>query len=182
MKTKKSIELTSDGYFPNRTEECGICSLANLIYIKYQDFETAKKLFEKSKEHPLVEINGTTKVYILPKILEDLSDHKYSGIAYIPPTFDISKEYDESSKISFDSLKKVFQNNLEKGLINLEEKCEIDGPHGIFIRNKDNNMGHMFVNIDNKSEKTFVNNGYLSTFPEGNNELCGIFEITKHHQ
>jgi len=69
--------------FRNRKGDCFICSVANLLNIKYRDYDTAKYFYKNAVSHPAVFDNLSMSPYVMPLVLRDVTEGKYSGKLYV---------------------------------------------------------------------------------------------------
>ncbi|HPD82152.1 MAG TPA: hypothetical protein PK357_03575 [Candidatus Pacearchaeota archaeon] len=169
--------LTFDGYFPNKANECGICSLANLIYLKYGDINTAIKIYFNSRKHPLVSFDGTTDISSFPVILEDLSKGKYSGRCYLNPSLSYDIENFKLNSILKEKIREAFNLSLDRKLIIIERNYSVNYPHILFLMSSDPDVSaHALVH---KNPSTFINNGYLEYFLPKNFDIEGVFDVFK---
>jgi hypothetical protein len=175
LKLNQTI-LTSQGYFPNKNKGCGITSLANLIYIKYGDFNTAMRIYVNSRKHPLVK-DGTTDITSFPILLEELSRSKYSGICYLNPSLDYNLDNSQLKGDFLNILKNTFKTSLERELIVLKRDYSVNYPNILFLMSDDENLsGHALVN---KEHSTFINNGYIQHSLPNGFDIEGIFDAFK---
>lgn len=169
--------LTFDGYFPNKDHECGICSLSNLIYLKYGDMNTAIKIYFNSRKHPLVSSDGTTDISSFPIILEDLSKGKYSGRCFLNPSLCYDIENFKLNSILKKRIREAFNLSLDKKLIVLERNYSVKYPHILFLMSSDPNVSaHALVH---KNSSTFVNNGYFEYSLPKDFDIEGVFDAFK---
>ena len=132
LKSNQKI-LTLDGYFPNKNKGCGITSLSNLIYLKYNDFNTAMRVYVNSRTHPLVSEDGTTDISSFPILLEELSRNKYSGVCYLNPSLDYNLDNLQLKSSYLNLLKRTFETSLERKLIIIERNYPLNYPNILFL-------------------------------------------------
>jgi hypothetical protein len=179
-KDEGKVKLTKDRYFPNlRGNECGINSLANLIYYKNKDFETAEKIFLESRNHPLVGYDGTTDITSLPIILEELSCDKYSGLLHLSPNFDFNPNNFNNCDLkgrSLESLKEAIEKSKRKGLFIPSGKINVQPPYLLSFNNlNDKSVGHVLVNAG----EYFINNGKIENSIPKKLKLVGLLQVFK---
>ncbi len=176
LKSNQKI-LTLDGYFPNKNKGCGITSLSNLIYLKYNDFNTAMRVYVNSRTHPLVSEDGTTDISSFPILLEELSRNKYSGVCYLNPSLDYNLDNLQLKSSYLNLLKRTFETSLERKLIIIERNYPLNYPNILFLMCSDESVsGHALVC---EKRSTFINNGYIRhSIPDGF-DIEGIFYAFK---
>jgi hypothetical protein len=175
MAKVNGFELTSDGYFPNRSwrTECGITSLANLIYYEYDDFETAMKIFLNSKKSSLVGRTGNTHLALFPAILEELSEDKYYGLCQLNPDQSLFRHFDSLKGCSSNLLKDSVKTHLEKGSYNFSENITFQDPYMLLLSNSAS--GHALVNAGNY----FIDNGDIQELMPKGFYISGAFKAFK---
>jgi hypothetical protein len=170
------INLTQDGYFPNRGKECGVCSLANLIYYKFKDFDTAKDIFINAKNHPLVEIDNRTNMGTFPILLEELSNNKYSGTLYAHPSYDLERVPLGLKSHSLKKFKESIKDSLERCVVSFEGQFKGKAPYILFLENDHPRLNHALI-LKNRNY-TYINNGQIIHSLLRLN-VIGVFDVFK---
>jgi hypothetical protein len=168
------VKLTIHGYFPVHNYGCGICSLANLIYEEFGDFNTAAKIYLHARNHPLVGKDESTDILSFPILLEELSNNKYSGICYLNPNTNYNFGKFQLKGCSKKVLEKAIESSLKKELLIFKKDFCVSYPNILFLTN--DNSGHALVQ---QSHSNYINNGYISHLISQGFEIDGIFKAFK---
>lgn len=168
------IILTEDRYFPVHKYGCGICSLANLIYTKFGDLETAKNIYLGARTHPLVGKDESTDILSFPFLLQELSNNKYSGICYLDTDTDYHLDELRLNSASSRDLEFAYEFSMKNKLLIFTKDYCVPYPNIIFLT--DGNSGHALVC---KEHSVFINNGHIEySLPQGF-EIDGLFKAFK---
>lgn len=155
-------------YFKNSVGECFISSLANLLLLKFQDEEIARKIITWEIYEGIIKPNGATALGTWPYVVDQLTQSKYIGTLFT--TEEIMKEAGESvkrefSSVDFDLYRRIVDEERTAGRIITGKKY--DGPSPVILGIGDpcfGGRGHAVVAIgdyyyEKDFEVSFIDNG-----------------------
>ncbi|USN45072.1 MAG: hypothetical protein H6502_03340 [Candidatus Woesearchaeota archaeon] len=142
---------------------CAICSLANLILIKYNDMLGASRMYFRGLIHPLTTPTGNVFLSTIPELVSFATNGAYVARLYTSETlvtFPNEFAMEVYSSEQYAQMQSLADRLVKEGAIEIGDEFDVDSPCLILVPHPRSELGHALVVV---APNLYLDNGMLST-------------------